>query len=170
MRTRISFTTLTLTALLLLAGCASYRFTSRVPAELRTIAVPVFENESDFPELDAIVTQYTLREFQREGTFTIKSTQDAAYKLIGVVTRANPTSLNYDRNYNSRTSEYQHTVVVKITLIEKSTGKILLDDLPIKARTSFLTQGDMLTGMQNAYPRIADELSQGIVDTVLAQW
>jgi len=170
MRTQISFNALTLTALLLLTGCASYRFTSRVPVELRTIAVPVFENESDFPELDAIVTQYTLREFQREGTFKIKSTQDAAYKLIGVVTRANSTSLNYDRNYSSHTSEYLHTVVVKITLIEKSTGKLLLDDLPIKARTSFLTQGDMLTGMQNAYPRIADELSQSIVDTVLAQW
>ena len=170
MRTQFSLTALALTALILAAGCASYRFTSKVPAEMRTIAVPVFENESDFPELDAIATQYTLREFQREGTFKIKPTKEAAYKLIGCVTRANPKSLTYDRNYNSKTSEYQHTVVVKITLIETSSGKILIDDLPIKARTTFLTQGDMLTGMQDAYPRIAKELSRSIVDTVLAQW
>ena len=167
---RINLTVLTLTALLFITGCASYRFTSKVPAELRSIAVPVFENESDFPELDAIVTQYTLREFQREGTFKIKSTQDAAYKLIGVVTQAKPTALNYNRNYDSRTSEYQHNVIVKITLIEKSTGKVLINDMPINAKTSFLTQGDMLTGIQNASPRIAKELAQSIVDTVLSQW
>jgi len=170
MRTQFTLTVLALTALILATGCASYRFTSKVPAEMRTIAVPVFENESDFPELDAIATQYTLREFQREGTFKIKSTKEAAYKLLGCVTRANPKSLTYDRNYNSKTSEYQHTVVVKITLIETSSGKILIDDMPIKARTTFLTQGDMLTGMQDAYPRIAKELSRSIVDTVLAQW
>ena len=170
MHTRITFAALTLTALLFISGCASYRFTSNVPAELRTIAVPVFENESDFPELDAIATQYTLREFQHEGTFKIKSTKDAAYKLIGCVTRAQPKSLTYNRNFNSRTSEYQHTVVIKITLIERSTGKILINDMPIKAKTSFLTQGDMLTGMQDSYPRIAKDLARSIVDTVLAQW
>ncbi|MDD2599969.1 MAG: LPS assembly lipoprotein LptE [Kiritimatiellae bacterium] len=170
MRNQLYHIFLTLSALLMLAGCASYRFTSKVPAELRTIAVPVFENESDFPELDAIVTQYTLREFQREGTFKIKNTEDAAYKLIGCVTRITPRALSYNRNYNSRTSEYQHSVVVKISLIERSSGKILIDDMPVRARTSFLTQGDMLTGMQNASPRVARELAQSIVDTVLAQW
>ncbi|MFA7171996.1 MAG: LPS assembly lipoprotein LptE [Kiritimatiellia bacterium] len=170
MRNQFHCITLTLSALLILAGCASYRFTSKVPTELRTIAVPVFENESDFPELDAIVTQYTLREFQREGTFKIKNTESAAYKLIGCVTRANPGALGYNRNYNSRTSEYHHTVVVKISLVERSTGKILINDMPVWARTSFLTQDDMLTGMQNASPRVARELAQGIVDTVLAQW
>lgn len=170
MRNQLHGITLTLASLLILAGCASYRFTSKVPAEVRTISVPVFENESDFPELDAIVTQYTLREFQREGTFKIKNTEEASYKLIGCVTRANSRSLSYNRNYNSRTSEYQHTVVVRITLVERSTGKILINDMPVRASTSFLTQGDMLTGMQNAAPRVAKELAQGIVDTVLAQW
>ena len=65
MRSRPIFTTLAATALLAAAGCASYRFTSQVPEELRSIAVPVFENESGFPEIDAVVTQYVLREFQR---------------------------------------------------------------------------------------------------------
>ena len=57
---------------LLLCGCANYRWTSRVPEEIRTVAVPVFQNRSDAAELGAITTQYTLREFQREGTFSIR--------------------------------------------------------------------------------------------------
>jgi hypothetical protein len=167
---QITLITTTLALLALISGCASYTFKSKVPAEARSIAVPVFENESDFPELDAIVTQYTLREFQREGTFKIKPLDSAAYKLYGRITRARPHALNYDRNYGSRASEYEYKVIAKITLVEVSSGKMLINEAPIRAKTTFLTQGDMLTGMQDANPRIARELSQAIVDTVLAQW
>ncbi len=166
----LSFLAAAVAATLLFSGCSSYSFRSKVPAEARSIAVPVFENESDFPELDAIVTQYTLREFQREGTFKIKPPESAAYKLYGSITRARPRALSYDRNYGSRASEYEYTAVAKITLVEVSTGKMLLNDVRIKAQTSFLTQGDMLTGMQDANPRLAKEIARAIVDTVLAQW
>ncbi len=154
----------------LIAGCASYRFTSRVPEELRSIAVPVFENESGFPEIDAVVTQYVLREFQREGTFKISGLDNASFKLLGKLDKTDMQSLNIDRNSGSHTSEYRYGLVARITLIERSTGKLLIDDMPIKANTTFLTHGDMLTGLQDAYPRIAKELSRAIADAVLAQW
>ncbi len=156
--------------LFLTASCASYRIGSAVPQELRTIAAPVFENASGFPEIDATVTQYVLREFQREGTFKIASMDDASVKLLGKLIRADLQSLNYDRGYGARTSEYRYTLVAEITLVERGTGKLLIDGERIKANTTFLTHGDMLTGMQDAGPRIAKELSRSIVDAVLAYW
>jgi len=165
------YLTLTLTsALLLAAGCASYRFGSSVPEELRTIAVPVFENATGFPELDAVVTQYVLREFQREGTFAISAIDSASLKLLGRLSATSFEAINFDRNYSSRSSEYRYSVVAEITLVERGTGKLLVTSLPVKASTTFLTHGDMLTGLQDAYPRIAKELSRSIVDAVLAQW
>lgn len=157
-------------ACLFQSGCASYSVRSKVPAEARTISVPVFENDSGFPELDAIVTQYVLREIQHEGTFKIARWDDAAYRLEGKLVSSHTTSLNYDRNYASRASEYRYTVAVRITLIERSTGKLLIDNQLIKANTTFLTRGDMLTGLRDSYPRVAKELSRRIVDTVLGQW
>jgi len=157
-------------ALLFSTGCASYRFRSSVPEELRTIAVPVFENASGLPEIDAIVTQYVLREFQHEGTFKIKGVKDSSFKLLGKLVKGDTQALNYDRNYGSRTSEYRYSIVAEITLVERSTGKLLIDGLQVKANTTFLTHGDMLTGLQDAYPRIAKDLSRSIVDAVLAQW
>lgn len=154
----------------MVAGCAHYRVGSSVPEELRTIAVPVFENASGFPEIDAIVTQYVLREFQREGTFKLEPLKTAKLKLLGKLAKSDMEPLNYDRNYGSRTSEYRYSLVAEITLIERESGKLLLDDVPIKANTTFLTHGDMLTGMQDAAPRIAEELSRAIVDAVLARW
>ncbi len=157
-------------ALLFSAGCASYRFTSPVPAELRTISVPVFENASGFPEIDAVVTQYVLRELQREGTFKIKDVSDSSLKLLGKLVKSETHPLNYERGSSSRTSEYRYAIVAEITLVERSTGKLLIDGQLIKANTTFLTHGDMLTGLQDAYPRIAKELSRAIVDAVLANW
>jgi len=162
---------LTLSATLLaVAGCSTYRLRSTVPEELRTVAVPVFENASGYPEIDAVVTQYVLREFQREGTFKIRAVDNASLKLLGKLVKTDLLPLKYDRNYGSRTSEYRYTLVAEITLVERSTGKLLIDAMPIKASTTFLTHGDMLTGMQDAYPRIAKELSRSIVDAVLAHW
>jgi len=158
------------TALLAAAGCSTYKFSSAVPEELRTIAVPVFENASGYPEIDAVVTQYVLREFQREGTFKIRSLDNASLKLLGKLVKTETQSINYDRNYGSRTSEYRYTLVAEITLVERGTGKLLIDAMPVKANTTFLTHGDMLTGMQDAYPRIAKELARAITDAVLAQW
>jgi hypothetical protein len=156
--------------LCLASGCASYRVGSAVPEELRTIAVPVFENASGFPEIDAVVTQYVLREFQREGTFKLAPLEGASLKLLGKLVKSDLQALNYDRNFGSRTSEYRYALVAEITLVERSTGKLLIDGLPVKANTTFLTHGDMLTGMQDAAPRIAKELSRAIVDAVLAHW
>lgn len=158
------------TVLIFAAGCASYKFGSAVPEELRTIAVPVFENASGYPEIDAVVTQYVLREFQREGTFKVSAMDNASLKLLGKLVKTDLQSLNYDRNFGSRTSEYRYSLVAEITLVERGSGKLLIDAMPIKANTTFLTHGDMLTGMQDAYPRIAKELARAIADAVLAHW
>ena len=171
MRTLCKITLLTFTTTLLLnTGCSSYKIGSAIPEELRSIAVPVFENSSGFPEIDALVTQYVLREFQREGTMAIKATENASLVLLGALIESRPEALNYDRNYISRASEYSYDVTAEITLVERATGKLLIDNLPVTTHTTFLTQGDMLTGLQNAYPRIAKELSRAIVDAVLAHW
>ena len=153
-----------------LAGCASYRVTSDVPEELRTIAVPVFENETGYPEVGATVAQYALREFQREGTMKVKALENASLKLLGTVKRGEMIPVRFDRSYGSRASEYRYTLIAEITLVERGTGKLLLDAVEVKGTTTYLTYDDMLTGMQNAHPRIAKELSRAIVDTVLATW
>ena len=153
-----------------LGGCASYRVTSDVPEELRTIAVPLFENETGYPEVSAIVTQHTLREFQREGTMTLKPLEHASLKLLGTVRHGETRPVRFDRSYGSRASEYRYTLIAEITLVERATGRLLLDAVEVQGTTTFLTYDDMLTGMQNAYPRIAQELARAIADTVLAAW
>lgn len=160
---------LSLSGVALLSGCGTYHVTSGVPEELRTISVPVFENKTGYPEFGAIATQYTLREIQREGTLKIAPLESASLKLLCEVS-TDKRAVSFNRSYGSRALEYRYKLIANVTLVERSTGKLLLDNVPIVASTTFLTHDDMLTGMQNAAPRISKELSRAIVDTVLALW
>ena len=160
---RLSFVALFLAAF---AGCASYRWTSSVPEELRTVAVPVFENRTSSAELGPIVTQYVLREFQREGTFSIRRTGDSALEVQGVIVKASRDAAAFDRGYGSRASEYRYTVTAEVSLINKDTGKVLLNNRRYVAETTFLTRDDLLTSQRNAATRIAQEFARQIVDDV----
>ena len=151
-----------------LAGCASYRWTSSVPEELRTVAVPVFENRTSSAELGPIVSQYVLREFQREGTFSIRRTGDSSLEVQGVIVKASRDPAAFNRGYGSRASEYRYTVTAEVSLINKDTGKVLLNNRRYVAETTFLTRGDLLTTQRDAAARIAQEFARQIVDDVTA--
>lgn len=155
-------------AALLSAGCASYSWKSSVPAEMRTVAVPVFENRTNFSEMGPVATQYILREFQREGTFRIKRAGAAAIEVQGAITKVTRNGVDYDRGYGMRASEYRLFVEAEVSLIDKTAGKVLLNNRHYTAETTFLTQGDLLTGQRNASFRIAQALARQIVDDVLA--
>lgn len=156
--------------LLLQAGCASYTFRSSVPEEMRTIAVPVFENASGFPEADVAVTQAILREIQREGTFKIAKIDDASLVLHGRVLKSRSEAISYDRNYSSRASEYRYYLTVEFSLWERSTGKVLIRDRRLETGTTFSVRGDMLTSLRDAYPRISKDMAREVIDLLLAQW
>ena len=153
---------------LALAGCTSYRWTSSVPEELRTVAVPVFENRTSSAELGPIVTQYVLREFQREGTFSIRRSGSSALEVQGSIVKTSREAAAFDRGYGSRASEYRYIVTAEVSLINKDTGKVLLNNRRYVAETTFLTRGDLLTSQRDAASRIAQEFASQIVDDVTA--
>lgn len=149
-------------------GCASYRWTSRVPEEIRTVAVPVFMNRTTAAELGPIATEYVLREFQREGTFKIRRSGDSTIEVQGEITKATRHHAAYDRSFGRRASEYRYVVTAEISLINRDTGRTLLEKRAYTAETTFQVQGDLLTGQRNAAARIAQDLARQIVDDVVS--
>ena len=157
-----------LCAALLMAGCAGYSWGTSVPAGYRTVAVPVFENLTEVSEIGPTVTQYTLREFQREGTFKVARTADAAIEVQGVVRKMVRGGVSYDRGAGMRAREYRYEIVADVTFVDKKNGKVLLERKGITGETTFLTQGDLLTGQKNAAARIAQDIARQIVNEAVA--
>ena len=67
-----------------------------------------------------------------------------------------------------RASEYRYFVTAKVSLVDKEAGKVLVDGRTYVAETTFLVQGDLLTGQRNAAQRIAADLARQIVDDVVS--
>ena len=149
-------------------GCANYRWTSRVPEELRTVAVPVFQNKTKVAEIGPMTTQYTLREFQREGTFAIRRSGDSSIEVQGVVTAVDFKPISYTRGYGMRAGEYRAVATVEISIINKDKGTVLVSNRPCKAETTVSVQGDNLTAQRNAVPRLSAEIARQVVDAVVS--
>ena len=144
---------------LALCGCANYRWTSRVPDEIRTVAVPVFENRTMSAELGPIVSQYVLREFQ---------SGDSSIEVQGSIVKAERRPVSFDRAYGSRADEYRYLVTAEVSIINKDAGRVLQANRPYTGETTFLVQGDLLTAQRNAAQRIAQDLARQIVDDVVS--
>ena len=153
---------------LALCGCANYRWTSSVPEEMRTVAVPVFENRTMSAELGVIVSQYVSREFQREGTFSLRRAGASSIEVQGSVVKAERHPVSFDRAYGSRADEYRYLVTVEVSIVNKDVGRVLQAGRPYTGETTFLVQGDLLTAQRNAAQRIAQDLARQIVDDVVS--
>ena len=155
-------------AIAMLSGCAGYSWGTAVPEEYRTVAVPVFENLTEASELGPTVTQYTLREFQREGTFKVVRPADAAIEVQGVIQKMVRGGVAYDRGRGMRATEYRYVIRADVTFVDRRKGKVLLERKGLEGATTFLTQNDLLTGQKNAAARLAQDLARQIVNEALA--
>lgn len=151
-----------------LSGCAGYTWGTSVPKEYRKVSVPVFENLTNVSELGPIVTQYTLREFQREGSFRIAGTEDAAIEVQGVLRTMSRGGVAFDRGRGMRASEYRYVIIADVSFVDKKNGKVLFERKGIKGETTFLTQDDLLTGQKNASFRVASDIARQIVNDAIA--
>ena len=159
---------LALGSIALLSGCANYTWGTGIPEDYRTVAVPVFENLTEVSEMGPSVTQYTLREFQREGSFKVVRPSDAAIEVQGVIRKMTRLGIAYDRARGMRASEYRYEILADVTFVDRRKGKVLLERKGLQGETTFLTQNDLLTGQKNAAARIAQDLACQIVNEALA--
>lgn len=146
-------------------GCLTdYRWRPSVPTEMRTVAVPVFANETLVTGLGEKVAGQTLREFAREGTFKIRSREDAALEVQGVLKNVSSALVTDSQRdgYLRRARSMQVTAVVSV--IDRAAGKVLIDNRRYDARTTYFTGDDVLTAREDSSGRIAEEIARQIVD------
>lgn len=150
------------------AGCGTYRWTSDVPRDMRSVFVPTFRNESEITELGNLVTAQTLREFQREGTFRISSPDDCALEVQGLVVSSSLSSVVSGNRVNyTRRRERQLKCHAEVSFIDRKSGKVLVNNRRYEGRTSFYGDGDVLTGQRDASGRVAEDIARQIVDDAL---
>lgn len=151
-----------------ICGCGtSYSWRSSVPADARTVSVATFRNESDVSEIGAVATRQLLREFQREGTFSIRPDGDAALEVQGVVKSFGAGVSAYDRRSGSRVAVFEPRAAVEITVIDKRNRRVLISNRRYDVRTTYSGGQDMTIVVRSSLGPLMDELSRQVVDDVL---
>ena len=149
-------------------GCSSsYSWRPSVPEDARTVTVPTFRNESNVSEAGAVAARQLLREFQREGTFKIRTAGNAAIEVQGVIKSVSPAMAAYNRRAGARIAAYDLSATAEISVIDKRKGKVLVDNCKYVASTTFTAGQDRTTAVRDASGRLMDDLARQVVDDIL---
>ena len=139
-----------------------------MPEDMRTVSVPTFRNESNVQEAGAVATRQVLREFQREGTFAIRTTDDAALQVQGVVKTVGSGLVGYDRRRGLRLGGQDAVATAVVSIVDKRRGKVLVDNRGYRATATFAAGQDSITAQRDALGRLMEDLARQIVDDVRA--
>jgi outer membrane lipopolysaccharide assembly protein LptE/RlpB len=118
------------TLALLLAGCGYHTAgrASRLPANVRTIAIPGFTNQTQTYRIEQLLTQDVVREFVSRTRYRVvnSATDNTDATLKGVVVSTLAAPLTYDAN-TGRASSAVVTITMRVSLVDHS-GRVLFEN------------------------------------------
>ncbi len=161
----------TLALLVTLTGCGYHVAGSatHVPANVRTLAVPVFITRAQQYRTENIFTDAVIRELNTRTHYKIiNSTEGSDATLQGTILSESVAPLTYDSS-SGATSSYLITVQAKITLTTRD-GKLLYTNDRFLFRDQFQSTQDLSAFIQEDGPavkRLGRDFAQAMVSDLL---
>jgi len=157
----------------LFTGCVGYHIGATIPKKMvgvKTIAVPTFHNQTLVPRLEALAASTVVKQFQQDGTFEVRSSEDADVILEGTIDRIRRHGARSVRSDIEQQQEYILTLTVNYTLTRRSTGE-KIDEGTVTGATSFFVSGnDVNQDERQAIPLAIEQAAVNIVSRVTTGW
>ncbi len=151
--------------LIVFIGCG-YGFTGSVnslPQDIKSIAIPVFRNNTSEFGIETIFTNTVIDEFLHSNLLPIKSEDQADAVLLGTIQSIYISSLSYGRR--DLATERRATVRLDIILKKKEDGKVLWQVKNLSDYQEFTVGSDIVRQdeyMKEAIRQIAIRTAQKI--------
>jgi outer membrane lipopolysaccharide assembly protein LptE/RlpB len=172
MRQRIIVIALALAVGLSEAGCgySTAGKATHIPANIQTIFIPAFTNQSHTYKIEQTVTSQVVREFISRSKFRLVNDSEASSDatLHGTVVSTTVAPLTYD-SLSGRASSALVTVNLKISLVDKQ-GKVLFQNQNYTFREQYQVSRDIASFLDEESPaleRLARDLARTLVADVL---
>ncbi len=164
---------LALCALLVCLGCGYHTSGSsvRLPSDLHTIYVPMFENATQTFRVEQVMTAAVVQELRSRTNYRVVSSNEdgsADATLKGLVNYTSNTPLTYD-SVTGRISSSLITVGMKVSLVSKS-GKVLWDNPSFIYREQYQVSRDASSFFDESNPaflRVAKEFAKSLVSNLV---
>lgn len=155
-------------AIFLLSGCGYHTAgkATRIPANIRNIAIPAFANQTQTFAIEQKVTAAVVREFISRTKFHVTRDvgpdDDAVLRGTVISTQLSP--LTYDAN-TGRASSGLVTVNLKVALTDKQ-GKVLFEDPNYVFREQYQISREISSFFREESPAL-DRLSRDVARTLV---
>lgn len=149
-----------------LASCAGYQLGGTKPAvlrDVRTIAVPMFANDTLHPRAEAIATSAAADAFVQDGTYRLANPENADAILSGTVAGIDYTQLRVTRLDTLRPEELQNSVTLNWTLRDASDPTRVLATGSSVGSSRFFVDSNLQTSRNNALPDALQRASESMV-------
>ena len=159
-----------LLALALVLAACGYNFRGKqnnLPPDVRTIAIPVFENQTVELRIERIFTDEVLFQFTRSQMLRVVSEGQADAVLKGVIKRVETEDVALTRGQSSQ--QRRLTITVGAELLRRSDGKVLWENRALEKNRTFNVVGTIQATdqfKQQAITELARDMAQSLHDGV----
>ena len=135
---------------------------------ITTLSVPTSKNKTLEPNVEGLLADTIVKELQTDGTYKINYTDRADAIVYTTLEQVERSPARAVRGNVLATSEYIFTTTVRYEVIDRATGKQLMQGT-VNGRTSFFVTADLQTDEIQALPlafsdaavKLASRLSEG---------
>jgi hypothetical protein len=149
-----------------LTSCVGYQLGGVKPkslAKVKTIAVPMFANDTQHPRAEALATSAVTSAFTQDGTYRIASREKADAVLEGRVHRIDYVQLRTNRLDTLRPEELQNNVTLAWVLKDARDPTKVLASGSSSGSSSFFVDSNLQTSRNNALPDALEHAGDSLV-------
>jgi Lipopolysaccharide-assembly len=146
------------------SGCG-YSLRPSLPANIKTVHIPVLQNRTQEPGIEDFVTQALTQALVTSGVAKIAASPALADGVLeGAIVGYSLTSLAFDRTVNA--TQYRLQLALALSLKDRRTGDVIWKADRIEERADFPVSGQVtqtLIREQDAVRRAAVDISRAII-------
>ena len=161
-------TVVLLAAMMVAGGCGGYRVGTLLPEHIKTIAVPVFVNGTDEPNLETRATTAVVNQLNTDGTLRVVAENEADVVLTVRIVNYQRKPIRYTGV--TRPDEYRITITVRATLRDTRVAADLWKDVRLSGSTEFVVGAGLPASERRARPEALDDLAHDIVEQIVEGW
>jgi hypothetical protein len=149
-----------------LASCTGYQLGGVKPsalANVKSIAVPMFANDTQHPRASALATSSVTNALVLDGSYRIAASDKADAVLEGKLTRIGYKQIRGTRYDSLYPEELVNTVHIDWTLRDAKDPSIILAKGQSQGASQLFVSANLQTARNNALPEALDRASEALV-------
>jgi len=149
-----------------LCSCGYYSFTGSIPSDIKTVAVPLFDDNTSFPGVREDLTNNVIDAFISENVLQVVPEAKADLIITGTILSINEKAAIITTGED--VEQYEVYVNVKVKCLEVKSGKVWWEKT--------LSRFGIMGGLENIDARneainvAITEITQDVLDNTLASW